>query len=268
METKFRTLKFNDSEYKIAYNQKGSNGPIIFYIHGWSHSKRGWNQVIEAMPETYTQVALDMPGFGESTLPKNFDYTIESYSKCIESFIESFENKRYAIVGHSMGGLVTLLYLDRNREQFSKVGILGSPIEGLPFVRGLFHIPGLVLAAMIARYFIPDFLLKYSGRFTIATQNLHKISKEILKDIRTASSKTMTKALRNVAFFKPPDFKFENKNFLLVRGDREVILTKKVAEKYKDIFNADLFTIPGVSHIYMIESPEEFVKIVTQFLTN
>ncbi len=264
----YKQLQYHQKPYQICYRQIGQNRPYILYIHGWSHSHRIWEPIISTLATTddYTHIAVDLPGFGNSTVPHGFDYALHSFGECLGDFVSQIPEKPFAIIAHSMGGLVALSNMMQKEIGFLKIAICGSPLAGLPFLRPLFYCPGLVYANMALRALLPNFALKHAGHFTIARHNFHKITREFIEDIRKASAETMTRCLKNIAFCKLPETSYPNKDIILIRGEKEIVLTKKVAETYARAWNAPLITLPGVSHTYALEDPHLFGEILRRFL--
>lgn len=62
-------------------------------------------------------IALDLPGFGKSDRPTDFDYSIKSFAKLIEEIAEIKGYRNLIIIGHSLGGMIgtQLLYSSKVR---------------------------------------------------------------------------------------------------------------------------------------------------------
>ena len=81
----------------------------------------------------YHLVALDLPGFGESTCLEDASYSIEDQAKRLNRFADAVGLKKFHIVGNSMGGLIaaryTVMFLPRgySRWDFSTQLACGHP---------------------------------------------------------------------------------------------------------------------------------------------
>lgn len=268
IQTKCASLEHQGKPYRICYDQVGEKGPIILYIHGWSHSRRVWKEVIQTIAGDYIHIALDMPGFGKSTFPTRFDHSIESYGECLAEFIEKLPAGPFAIIAHSMGGLVTLAYLSQTKTSVTKIAICGSPLEGVPFLEKILSLPVLAEVLMSLRCIAPNFILRYGGRLTVALENAHKLPPFFFDDIRLPHYKTMCACLRKVVKYKLPELALSGKEILIVRGEKEIILDHKIAEKYANLWHAKLVEIPGISHTHALEDANAFSQILRQFLEN
>jgi len=82
------------------------SGPPVLMIHGLSGSWQNWLENIPVLAERHRVVAMDLPGFGESEMPRD-KITISGYGRWICSLCEELGIERAAFVGNSMGGFVS-----------------------------------------------------------------------------------------------------------------------------------------------------------------
>ena len=60
-------------EISIAYVDEGhQDAPILLMVHGWGGYIKNWYPTIDGLKESYRCIALDLPGYGQSTI-KDFD---------------------------------------------------------------------------------------------------------------------------------------------------------------------------------------------------
>lgn len=89
-----------------AVRQGGS--PLVVLLHGWGRTHSDWDHVIDLLPEEFSILAPDLPGFGESPPPER---TIGAYGygAALPALIEGVgHSDRIVLVGHSFGGRVAL----------------------------------------------------------------------------------------------------------------------------------------------------------------
>ena len=77
----------------------------------------------------YRTYALDFWGFGESG-KKRETYAVQDFVSLVDQFMEHLGIMRAPLVGHSMGGTVSLSVALEHPERVSKVVVIGSPIIG------------------------------------------------------------------------------------------------------------------------------------------
>lgn len=90
----------------INYREQGS-GPTVVLIHGFPMNQQVWRDLVEKLGDSLKVVTLDLPGFGKSPgLPAGF--SLEDVARTILGWIRERQYDKPVIVGHSLGGYVTL----------------------------------------------------------------------------------------------------------------------------------------------------------------
>ena len=77
----------------------------------------------------YRTYALDFWGFGESGKKRN-TYMVQDFVSLVDQFMDKLGIINAPLVGHSMGGTVSLLVALTYPERVQKVTIIGSPVVG------------------------------------------------------------------------------------------------------------------------------------------
>src|SRR4051794_39674551 len=80
-------------------------GPALVFIHGLSGCWQNWLENIPFFARTHRVIALDLPGFGCSPMPRQ-KITINHYAAVVDELLESLDIERAAVVGNSMGGFI------------------------------------------------------------------------------------------------------------------------------------------------------------------
>mgnify|MGYP001030101583 CR=1 FL=1 len=89
----------------IFYETYGAGEKRVLLVHGWASSHTMWNNVYPHI-ENATCYALDLPGFGKSAIAGSA-LTVDSHVQTVIDFAENIAHP-HMIMGHSMGGLITL----------------------------------------------------------------------------------------------------------------------------------------------------------------
>ena len=77
----------------------------------------------------YRTYALDFWGFGE-TAKKQPTFVVQDFVSMVDQFMDRLGIVRAPLVGHSMGGSVSLSVTINYPDRVSKVVVIGSPIVG------------------------------------------------------------------------------------------------------------------------------------------
>lgn len=103
--------------WPIHYTKAGEDrrGLPILLIHGFGASVGHWRRNILALAEEHPVYALDLLGFGNSAKPI-LNYTIDLWVNQVRDFWQALIRRPVILVGHSVGGLVSLELAARDRE--------------------------------------------------------------------------------------------------------------------------------------------------------
>lgn len=112
----------------VHYEVFGRGKPVIL-LHGWLESWWLWQETMDYLGKYYRTYAIDFWGFGESD-KKRESFTVPDFVDLVDQFMEQLGIPRAPLVGHSMGGTVSLSVAIKHPEKVSKVVVIGSPIEG------------------------------------------------------------------------------------------------------------------------------------------
>ncbi len=112
----------------VHYEVYGRGRPVIL-LHGWLGSWGLWQETMAYLGRYYRTYALDFWGFGESG-KKRDTYAVQDFVSLVDQFMEHLGIARAPLVGHSMGGTVSLSVALQHPSRVSKVVVIGSPIVG------------------------------------------------------------------------------------------------------------------------------------------
>jgi len=96
--TTFRTVLIDGLD--IFYREAGSrSNPTILLLHGFPTSSHMFRNLISALADRFHLVALDYPGYGNSSMPTvdEFDYTFDRLAQIVEKFITAINLKKYSL---------------------------------------------------------------------------------------------------------------------------------------------------------------------------
>lgn len=97
---------------KVNINVQGEGDPILL-LHGWGCSNEIFRDIQQILSQSYTTYNFDFPGFGASDEPETV-WGTEEYTAMVEQFVADNNIKSPALVGHSFGGRISIIYASRN----------------------------------------------------------------------------------------------------------------------------------------------------------
>lgn len=91
----------------ISFGVKGSGEPTIVFVHCWTCDHTFWKNQIAYFSKKNKVVWLDLAGHGLSGSTRS-EYTMEAFGKDVAAVVNKAGGDRVILVGHSMGGPVTM----------------------------------------------------------------------------------------------------------------------------------------------------------------
>lgn len=184
-------MYYTDPKLGIHYQVSGEGAPVIL-IHGVAASLQGWTNLAPRMADAgFRTYALDLPGHGESEKPDDPSlYHVEPIYSMVSAWIEGLNlPEAPLLVGHSLGGYLSLLYAIRHPE---KVGgmVLINPLYSdeqiAPILKAVRQRPDLGAKAMRV---VPEWLIDRVLGWDPSTAGnfAPEVRKQIANDYKRAS---------------------------------------------------------------------------------
>ena len=100
---------------KINYYEAGQGPPVIL-LHGFGGSAYSWRFLGPALAKDHRVLTIDLKGFGLSAKPEDGKYAVSDQADMVAEFIRTRDLHDLVVIGHSMGGGVTLMTYFKVRE--------------------------------------------------------------------------------------------------------------------------------------------------------
>ncbi len=117
---------------RIHYIDEGT-GPVLLMIHGnptWSFVFR---HLVAALCDRFRCIALDLPGFGLSVPPPEYDFLPESHARVVAAFVDALGLESFTPVVQDWGGPIGLHVAGRRPERIERL-VIGNtwcwPVNG------------------------------------------------------------------------------------------------------------------------------------------
>ena len=119
---------FYSQRLKLHYVDWGNHGmPTLVLVHGGRDHSRSWDWVAQALRRDWHVVAPDLRGHGDSQWSIGGNYSMIDYTLDLAQLLEAVDRLPVTIIGHSLGGAISLQYAGCFPGQVQKV----VAIEGL-----------------------------------------------------------------------------------------------------------------------------------------
>ena len=116
---------YHSQGLRLHYTDWGNaSAPPLLLVHGGLDHSRSWDTVAQALRASFHVIAPDLRGHGESEWAKGSSYSLADHVYDLTCLAKSAGFEQAAIVGHSMGGMVSLTYAGAFPERVSRLAVL------------------------------------------------------------------------------------------------------------------------------------------------
>ncbi|MDR2040091.1 MAG: alpha/beta hydrolase [Bacteroidales bacterium] len=116
------TVPFKNSAISVSDEGKGN---VVVLLHGYLESLDIWDGFYERLTSRYRVVRIDIPGHGRSGVVAKI-HTMDLMAEAVETVLQYLEIEKCVLVGHSMGGYVTLACLARFSKRLAGICLFHS----------------------------------------------------------------------------------------------------------------------------------------------
>lgn len=236
------------------YVEEGQ-GPVLLLLHGLFGALSNWEGVVGGFSDRYRVVIPMLPIY---EMPIR-EAGLEGLSRFLKDFVEFKKLDNMILIGNSLGGHVGLLYTLNNEEKVKKLILTGSS--------GLFEDS---MGGSYPKRGNYDYIRE---RVSYTFYDPRVATKDLIDEVFDITN-SIPKCLRIVAIAKSaqrnnladeiPNIKVPT---LLVWGLNDTITPPLVAHEFNRLIpNSELRFIDKCCHAPMMEHPEKFNEIVSEFL--
>lgn len=102
--------KVNFRNSTIRYKDEGS-GSVVVLLHGYLESLNIWDKFSDELSKKFRVICIDLPGHGQSGIVADA-HTMEIMAEGVDTVLNKLHIDKCVLIGHSMGGYVTMAYAD------------------------------------------------------------------------------------------------------------------------------------------------------------
>ncbi len=116
------TIQFNQSE--IHYTTIGKGNAVVL-LHGFTESLDIWEYFGDILSLEHKVILIDLPGHGKSECIAE-THTMELMAECVKAVLDAQKVNECIMIGHSMGGYVTLAFAELYKDMIRGIGLFHS----------------------------------------------------------------------------------------------------------------------------------------------
>ena len=248
----------NIDGYDINYIDEGK-GEAVLLLHGWGANLKSFIALTNMLKTKYRVLALDYPGFGESS-PLKESFSIDNYADIVVSFLRSLDIKKNILVGHSYGGRIILKLNNRVELPFTiekNVLIDAAGLKDHKDLKTLAKIYTFKTLKMLSHLAPIDEgrkkELEKELKRKFGSSDYGKASKVMQETLVKSVNEDLTNCLKGM------------RETLIIWGDNDTVTPMWMAKKMEEeIENSGLVVLHG-GHFSYLDDPITFAKVIESY---
>ena len=108
----------------VYYSSTGHGKPLVL-LHGFLESSKIWNPYLDELAAKRQVICIDLPGHGKTGVFGDV-HSMELMAQVVNSVLEALNISRATIIGHSMGGYVSLAFAELFPEKITGLVLMNS----------------------------------------------------------------------------------------------------------------------------------------------
>jgi pimeloyl-ACP methyl ester carboxylesterase len=119
-------------EGRLHVDDGGQGGVPVVFVHSFAGTSAHWTAQLAHLRPTRRAVALDLRGHGQSDPPKSGSYAVTALADDIGAVVDGLGLKRFVLVGHSLGGAASIAYAGAHGDRVASLVLVGTPGQSSP----------------------------------------------------------------------------------------------------------------------------------------
>ncbi|MBL4604612.1 MAG: alpha/beta hydrolase [Flavobacteriaceae bacterium] len=255
-----KTLSFKNSQ--LSYSDFG-NGPVLVLLHGFLENSTMWSAVIPELSKTNRVIAIDLLGHGKTGC-LGYVHSMELMAEAVYAILKSLRIRRVKLVGHSLGGYVSLAFAELYPLVIKELCLMNSTADEDSFERKELRTRANKMAQTnyqnmvnmsIANLFQPKSLESFSTEV-----------KQVKKEALTTPLQGYLAAQEGMKARPNRAHVLQKNSFpcLYIVGKNDPILNSKEVLQEAEQNNAEVLVLEG-GHMSHIENKEEIIIALRKF---
>lgn len=239
--------------FKLYYEVHG-DGPAVVFAHGSGGTHMSWWQQVPVLSKEYRCVTIDHRGFGYSKDVAGAPGR-RSFVTDLEGLLDRLEVERVSLVGQSMGGTTVLGFASKQPERVSAL-VLSDTTGGYSNPE-IAHLRETLPSRRTA--FAPDYAAREPAMaFLYREISALTVDEDAPAAVGSAPASAPTDIQPVIAARVPT---------LLIVGEQDQLLPPPIVEAmHRQMPGSQLVKVPGAGHSVYFEKPEEYNRILVEFL--
>jgi 3-oxoadipate enol-lactonase len=240
----------------------------VVLIHGFPLTHAIWEAHADALATSHFVIVPDLRGAGASSAPQG-PYLMETHAADVAAILDALNVERAALIGHSMGGYVSLAFARMFTERVAGIALVASrlradtPQEAAARYELAARVEIERSVEPVVSAYIPRLLAERTRR------EMPAVTKRVYEIARSNDEVGVAAALRGIAMRAPADDIAEELDvpMVMVAGGQDVVVGLEEARVTAELFpNGRLVVCPQSGHLPMLEEPDCVRAALEQWL--
>jgi pimeloyl-ACP methyl ester carboxylesterase len=249
----------------LRVNRYEGNGPEVLLVHGIGSSSRDFDPAIDGLAAFTTPISVDLRGHGESGKPES-GYHYGDYVRDIDALLGALGMEHPIILGHSLGGIITLFWAIQHPDCARALIIEDSPLRSGEEFRPAFE--GWTTLNALPFQAVRDYYARENPGWP--NYLAHTRAWDITNTHPAAISELMATSMSNDGLDATGGMRDITAPVLFIHGDPEtgsMVHPADLATLPERLPTVQIAHIPGGTHTMHRTRIPEWLEIVRKFVT-
>jgi pimeloyl-ACP methyl ester carboxylesterase len=262
---------------KLHYLTAGK-GPAVILLHGYTQTSRMWRPLIPRLAERFTVIAPDLPGIGDSDIPKD-GLDMKNAAIRIHTLAKQLNIENARVVGHDIGLMVAYAYAAMYPNEVEKLVVMDAFLPGVEGWEPYYNSPniwhfrfhGSIPEGLVAGREKIYFSFFWNDLAADKTHSLSQVDREAYEAAYSQPGRMragwayFTAFLQTAKDFEELAKTKLNMPVLSIAGEKASAGTLHAQMKVVAT-NVTVVTLPNTGHWIMEERPKETMDALVGFL--
>ena len=127
---------------ELHYLTAGRGPAVVLLLHGYAETSHMWRPLLPLLAERFTVIAPDLPGIGDSAVPKD-GLDMATSAARLHALVRSLGVAKARVVGHDIGLMVAYAYAAQFPSETEKLVLMDAFLPGVGAWREIYDNPGI-----------------------------------------------------------------------------------------------------------------------------
>ena len=247
----------------LHHHITGNSKDTIVLVHGFCENHTCFNSIVPSLSKHYKVICPDLPGFVKNECLENM--SMEMMADCLKELLDNLNINNCVMLGHSMGGYVTLAFANKYPNYISAMGLIHSTAlaDGAERIEKRKQVIQFIEKNGKEAYidnFIPTLF---------RDKDLHKESIEtLINEAKSGPQQGIIEAVKAMMIRKNQEALLMSTDlpvFFAVGKYDELIPEKDMLKQASNCKQAEICYLEQSAHCGMLEEPEKFSSAIIKF---